>query len=312
MGGDENFERFASPDFEDLTDVFYESEDDLLFLGEDAQERMDSDDNPIDDDHYMSQSDLNINSLRLQDIAKVQKHVMDEVVAVLDGEPVHSLYSRVETLKNKPKIPLSSITPQRRPRPHSLSSLRHTRPSSYNTKYSQSRTMSPYALPSTRYYSRYQRPSAQYRGRNYLYPDSSTRYISRKSWNPQASFPTSLSNSRFQQFLNEYPSRQNRKTRHNSPMLDMDGAKNLNYNHLLQPAPSQIPSNSFVSDNDNGEAVDSANRALNNSPPHYYFNLTSHLIRTRKLDPRYSAAYKSREPRSVALDVDSTKSDAKH
>ena len=317
-------DRVEEDDPSDLTDVFFESVDDLMTYGngneekfEDmlhyAQDRM--------DEGFSTEEEENINQTENQqeifppdsavDRRKIDDKFLQKVKlkiaehAVLEGDPVHSLYSRANVramLKDQHKINPANIAPQRRPRPQHLIT-RYSRvslPSIYKNSFDHLQAardrllrhrISRYNVPRM-----YQKPSfaPTYRAQPKIYSSSIN------GWNPQASFPKSLSNPRFKKYIDTpvvplksqlQPSRRESRT---SKSLD---TQNLKLNHLMEPSSdSNVRPSSSTLPPVLGPTV--THGTLDVQTPHYFFNLTSHLIRSQNLDPKIRN-FRNREPRSV-------------
>ena len=326
MGRSEGEQRFS----EDLTNVYFENEDDIQ-LPEDipADERMDegfSDEDEEVKELHDGQVEISGKDLKAdkyvpisgkvrstyEDEDALHKSVVNDVYAVLEGEPVNSLYSRVETVHNRQKVPMSNITPQRRPRPNVIrpiitniqQPLVLSPQHSYNLRYTNPQRIIQYSssnimTPSTRF--KYQ-PQTYMSRPLYL----SERQLYRKlstNWNPQASFPSSLSNPRFSKYLNSNTgATQGLSDYHKNPQDKEYNANNLNLNHLMQPHGDAVaPPESFaIATSGPGDLMSGAADAIDGLTPQYVFNLTSHLIRTQQLDlERPVEAFKAREPRSI-------------
>jgi len=139
----------------------------------------------------------------------------------------------------------------------------------YNIRYSQPRSYVKYMNPSQM--SQYRRVGYQnMNGRGSRRYSSSMRRLRSfngdGNWNPQASFPQSLSNPNF----NKYSRNSLKRVEHDS--------KNLNYNELTRSRSVKM------SPERSAQEYRHEVPALDAQEPQYYFNLTSHLIRSRKLD----------------------------
>lgn len=308
--GRENEESDGSPIDGDLSDVYFESLDELRLVDE-AQERMD--DGFVEEEEEGGGDTQGFaTTVQLQQESPRALHrAVEEKNAVLEGDPVQSIYSRAESQQTKPKITFNHVSPQRRPRPHvmgqrrssvSRSSTRHlpmaNQDHGYNLRFSPSaRRYSP--MMSNKSYRFH--PTQQARSRYYQ------RYRARNGWNPQAAFPASLSNPRFLKYVpNSSPNKVPAKSRVDD-VRGNSGGNNLNLNHLMKPpavppqASARILSSSFLVTPQPPSAVTFG--TVDVHTPHYFFNLTSHLIRTEQLDSARRSAraiYKSREPRSAA------------
>lgn len=109
-----------------------------------------------------------------------------------------------------------------------------------------------------------------------VYRPNKHRMRSMKSlsnWNPQGSFPPSLSNPKFKKYSNRMP----KTYTVTKSMRDegKDGSNNLNFQNLIRH-----PDMNGVSQEHKNEVYDS----LSNDNDQYFFNLTSHLLRSRQLE----------------------------
>jgi hypothetical protein len=278
-------EEARARDTGDLSDLFFESEDDLLPLDE-ADDRMD--DGNFSDDLNLNTSSSNADIKREKPTKNEHQKTFNPEIA-LGGDPVHALYSRAQAAMSQNKIQQQTISPQRRPRPHVISQRRSAvvPDHAYDLRFSHRALGFPPLAPVARY--RFQ-PSPQFLRHSRYYQNR--RYLN--AWNPQASFPSSLSNQRFQKYVDVVDQRSVPTL---SPHVDESdanpGSNNLNLHHLMKPAPHTRVMPSVL-----------APPSLLNQEPEYFFNLTSHLIRSERLDGSRptAAVFKTREPRSLSSD----------
>ncbi|KAF2365873.1 Spaetzle [Trinorchestia longiramus] len=288
----------------DLSDVYFESED-ALFPIDQAQDRMD--DGYLGDEEILFDGATTTAYKSSQRRNHIDRKHLESETAVLHGDPVSSLYSRAEASKPKPKVQMQSIPPQRRPRPHVIGQRRQAALQQPNQDHGYNLRFSPSAR-SLRYsplasLSRYNyQPTQQFLSRRQYYQNR--RFRARNGWNPQASFPSNLSNSRFLKYIDSVDSRKISAASRVDDVGTDQGSNNLNLNHLLQPAPTSriLPSLIASSQLPNPDTFDSGNVQT----PQYFFNLTSHLIRTEQLDSRrpHASAFNTREPRNFFSDVE--------
>ena len=302
----------------DLTDVYFMSEDELLLPDTSFQERVDEGFSEEDfiEDEAIAEAGLRYPIAEPRDATvSPQDDIVDEVVAVLGR--VESFHRKPTTPlgsitpQMRPRVHYYNSQRNMLPR-HSQKPMVLKQHHSYNLRFSHQPTrMIQYSSPNvspqvntfqynpSKPFSNpskpYSNPSKPYSNPSKPYSNPSKpytplrRYIANhqmyrnlNNWNPQASFPSALSNPRFKKYTDRAGTPEGRSIF----LGGDDGSNNLNFNHLMQP-----------------RSVESERDAEPPSPPamvpqHYIFNLTSHLIRSQQIDPRPPPTlYKSREPR---------------
>lgn len=299
----------------DLSDVFFESEDDLISYGANdrqadhsynlqAEERMDKDwsidpeengdldviENEKNEERVENQEEdqpgeLNEDSKKEQfkDVSARNTKELDKTLnelkikiahhAVLEGEPIHSLYSRVKTLHERQRVPPTAISPQRRPRPNSLVNRfsRVNFPTNFKTRYDPFTAAKERLLNSRHRFGKFSMTNPYQQAHSRSFAIKNKYNSNRNGWNPQASFPRTLSNPLFHQLSDN--SNQGRDSIPKGRSI----YDNLSANHRTKSDEIENIDDIVISSPKVG-------RVSNVNPPQYFFNLTSHLIRSQKRD----------------------------